>query len=105
MAGYLRFHINQDTKPTNRKNSTGSPINISGLTATEDIYRRLGVGHAFFIECHLPRDLVAYAPILSAPCHPREEYAHPMSTNHRRAALSVLAPELQSFAGVSRFHA
>ncbi len=97
MADYLRFHSNQDRKPTNRKNSTGSPINISGLNATEDIDRRLGLGHVFGIECHLSRDLVAYAPILAAPCHPREEYAHPMSTSHRRAALPVLAP------GATRF--
>jgi hypothetical protein len=82
---------------TNSKNSNGSPINISGPNVSEDIYRRLGVGHVLFIEYHLPRDLVAYAPILAAPCHPREENAHPVSTSRRRADLPVLAPELLVF--------
>ncbi len=96
-SDYLRFHNHQNRKPTNRKNSNGSPINISGPNVSEEIYRRLGVGHVFFIEYHLSRDLVAYAPILAAPGHPREENAHPVSTSRRRADLPVLAPELLVF--------
>ena len=92
-ARYYRFHTNQTRKPTHATNSNGSPIKISGPNITEDIpcCHRGGVGHGFFIEYHLPRDLVAYAPILAAPCLAREEYAHPMSTGRDLPVLARLA--------------